>query len=112
MVKNLKYLRLRAGMSQKQLADKLIVSQQSINKYENHDVEPNIETLCAMAELFHVSVDFLIGYSEVERKSEPTAFCELNGEEEALIGCFRTLSRSDRRRLLDLAERFRNEKTT
>ena len=42
MLKNIKKLRIGKGLSQQQLADIIGVSQQSINKYENHNVEPNI----------------------------------------------------------------------
>ncbi|MGN0501777.1 MAG: helix-turn-helix transcriptional regulator, partial [Ruminococcus sp.] len=35
MVKNLKLLRTKKGLSQQQLADIIGTSQQSINKYEN-----------------------------------------------------------------------------
>ena len=38
MVKNLKYLRTRYGISQQQLAEIAGVSQQSVNKYENHNI--------------------------------------------------------------------------
>ena len=41
MVKNLKYLRTRYGISQQQLAEIAGVSQQSVNKYENHNIEPS-----------------------------------------------------------------------
>ncbi len=47
MIKNLKALRKEYNISQQQLANIIGVSQQSINKYENHNVEPDIETLKA-----------------------------------------------------------------
>lgn len=64
MVKNLKKLRMEKGMSQQALAARLGISQQSVNKYENHSIEPDIATLIAMADLFAVSVDHLIGRAE------------------------------------------------
>ena len=45
MLVNLKKLREEASVSQKALAEAVGVSQQSINKYENHNIEPDIETL-------------------------------------------------------------------
>lgn len=45
MVKNLRKLRTSSGISQQQLADIIGTSQQSINKYENHSVEPDINGL-------------------------------------------------------------------
>ncbi|MBQ8922805.1 MAG: helix-turn-helix transcriptional regulator [Oscillospiraceae bacterium] len=41
MVKNLKTLRTKFRLSQQQLADVIGVSQQSVNKYENHNIEPD-----------------------------------------------------------------------
>lgn len=61
MIKNLKTLRNQRGISQKTLAEIIMVSQQSINKYENHNVEPDIETLIKIADYFQVSLDYLVG---------------------------------------------------
>lgn len=63
MVENLKKLRNKYKISQKQLADVIGVSQQSINKYENHNVEPDIATLKALANYFATTIDYLVGYS-------------------------------------------------
>lgn len=89
MLKNLKTLRMQSGISQKQLADVIGVSQQSINKYENHNIEPDIRTLIALADFFGVSVDYLIGHSEIIEAVTPF---DLNTKESALIKDFRKLS--------------------
>ena len=62
MVANLKNLRIKHGYSQKAIAEMLGVTQQAIYKYENLSVEPDIETLIRLADIFGVSVDFLIGH--------------------------------------------------
>ncbi len=64
MVKNLKYLRNQKGISQQKLAAEIGISQQSINKYENHDIEPDIDTLISLANYFETTVDFLIGRTD------------------------------------------------
>lgn len=92
MVKNLKELRTQAGISQQQLADVVGVSQQSINKYENHNIEPDIRTLVALADFFETSVDYLIGHTDVTHIIEPVTQFDLNAQEAALITDFRTLS--------------------
>ena len=69
MVKNLKELRARVGVSQQTLASVLGVSQQAVNKYENHNAEPDIKTLIAMADFFDTSVDYLIGRTDKEGNS-------------------------------------------
>lgn len=63
-MENLKKLRIEHKISQKQLADVIGVSQQSINKYENHNVEPDISTLKSLANYFNTSIDYLVGYSD------------------------------------------------
>lgn len=85
MIKNLKTLRLNSGLSQKQLGDLVGVSQQSINKYENHDVEPDISTLILLADCFKTSVDYLIGNTEVNHIIEEVKSYELNDDESALM---------------------------
>ena len=57
MLPNLKLLRKEYGISQQRLADVLGVSQQSINQYENHRVEPDIRVLSALADYFNTSID-------------------------------------------------------
>ncbi|MBR5479414.1 MAG: helix-turn-helix transcriptional regulator, partial [Clostridia bacterium] len=61
MIENLKKLRTKSVISQHNLASAIGVSQQSINKYENHSVEPDITTLISMADYFGVTVAYLIG---------------------------------------------------
>ena len=52
MVQNLKSLREEAGISQRELAKAIGVSQQSINAYENYDAEPSIAVLSKLAMFF------------------------------------------------------------
>ncbi|MGN0165156.1 MAG: helix-turn-helix domain-containing protein, partial [Lachnospiraceae bacterium] len=64
MVKNLKLLRTQKGISQQKLANEIGISQQSINKYENQNIEPDINTLIALADYFETTVDYLIGRTD------------------------------------------------
>lgn len=93
MLKNLKALREVAGVSQKQLAEAIGVSQQSINKYENHNIEPDVETLIRIADFFNTSVDYLIGHTPFRRKIENVTAHELNDEESKIIEKYRKLSK-------------------
>lgn len=54
---NLKALRLKCGLSQKQLADFLGVSPQSVSKWERGDALPSIEFLPKMAECFNCDIN-------------------------------------------------------
>lgn len=59
-MENMKVFRLRLGLSQKELADKVDVSEASISNYETGKREPDFQTLCALADLFGCSLDVLI----------------------------------------------------
>ncbi|MBQ8835943.1 MAG: helix-turn-helix transcriptional regulator [Clostridia bacterium] len=104
MLKNLRLLRVRAGLSQKQLAEIINVSQQSINKYENHEVEPTLETLGVIADYFDTSIDFLVGRTELESKIEEVHELDLNAEEAKLITNYRALSKKEKNSVQLLAE--------
>ena len=57
----LKYLRLRENLSQSELAEKLGVAKSTIGMYEVGKREPDFETLEAIADLFNVDMNFLLG---------------------------------------------------
>ena len=88
----LKKLRDEAVISQKVLADAIGVSQQSVNKYENHNIEPDIGTLIRIADYFDTTVDYLIGHSTVRRRTEEVQLSTLTEQESNLIQHYRTLT--------------------
>ncbi|GAP03380.1 ABC transporter ATP-binding protein [Fructobacillus pseudoficulneus] len=53
-------LRQKKNLSQQDLAQKLYVSRQSISKWENNEVEPNIDKLISLSNIFDVELDYLI----------------------------------------------------
>lgn len=61
-------LRRKAGYSQEELAVKCGVSRQSVSKWESGSAYPEIEKLTILADLFHVSVDYLLGRSEEKKQ--------------------------------------------
>ncbi len=54
-------LRQRFGLTQADLAERILVSQSSLSGYENGKFEPDSKTLLKIADVFHVSVDYLLG---------------------------------------------------
>ena len=96
MIRNLRLLRESHGVSQQKLADAVGLTQQSINKYENHKIEPDIATLILIADFFHTSVDFLIGHSEAQAESEGVPVFKLNADEIRLVNQYRQLSHKEK----------------
>ena len=54
-------LRLKKGMSQDELAEKVFVTRQAVSRWETGETTPNTETLKLLSELFDVSIDTLLG---------------------------------------------------
>ena len=50
-----------AKMTQQYVSDVICTSRTNITKYENGTLEPNIETIGQLAELYNVSTDWLFG---------------------------------------------------
>ena len=57
----IKELRERTKLNQTSTAEKIGIPRVNYNKYENEEIEPNIETLCKLADYFNVSLDYLCG---------------------------------------------------
>lgn len=57
----LKELRSKKQISQFELAKTLNVTQTTYGRYELELTEPNIETLCNLADYYNVTLDYLIG---------------------------------------------------
>lgn len=59
--KNLKELRLTNNLPQTQVAEKLKTTQRKVSYWESGKIEPDLDTLISIAELFDVSIDELVG---------------------------------------------------
>ena len=60
--KNLRKFRKEQGLSQKELAERIGVPFQTINRYENTNMLPNIANIMSIAKVLKVSIDELVGY--------------------------------------------------
>jgi transcriptional regulator with XRE-family HTH domain len=60
----LKGLRASIGLSQKGLAEKLKISQSSVNRYENNHAEAPYKALLIYADFFDVSLDYIYGRTD------------------------------------------------
>ena len=60
----LKELRIENNYTQNYVASRLGIRQQSYVRYENGSGEPSLGTLIAIAKLYNVSTDYLLGLTE------------------------------------------------
>ena len=68
----LKTLREKKGLTQEDLARKVLVTRQAVSRWENGDTQPNTETLKLLSKVFDVSINTLLG-------SPRTLFCQCCG---------------------------------
>ena len=54
-------LRMKKGLSQDELAEKVFVTRQAVSRWENGETTPNTETLKLLSKLFDVSINTLLG---------------------------------------------------
>jgi transcriptional regulator with XRE-family HTH domain len=111
MLRNIRRLRDERAISQQKLADAIGMSQQSINSYENHNVEPDIMTLTRIADYFETSVDYVVAHTDIRRKIEEVGEYALNAREAALVDGYRALPASSRR-VIDalIADMLKNDR--
>ena len=63
LAKNIRDYRKRLELTQEQLAERLGITLGAVSKWERGSSEPDLSYIMDLAELFHVSVDALIGFS-------------------------------------------------
>lgn len=81
----LKELRNQASLTQEQLADKLGIKKATVSYYEKGERTPSPDVLIKIAEIFHVSTDYLLG---IER----TSYLDTNGLTEEDVRALRYLA--------------------
>lgn len=68
VAQQIKSLRTAKNMSQDDLAEKLYISRQAVSKWENGEATPDIDKLVQLAEIFGVSLDYLVLGKEPEKE--------------------------------------------
>lgn len=109
----LRALRKRAGMTQEAVAQHLSIHRTAYTKYETSGVTPDPQGLVLLANLFGVSVDYLVGRDlSSSSVTEPTVDgVALSLWEQKLVQMFRQLNHAEQQELLQKAEsNFRQRK--
>lgn len=80
----LRQLRNDLGLLQKDLAKKVKLSQQTISLYESGKREPDYDTLKKLADFFNVSVDYLLGRTDIRTPITTAALSRTDGYDDDL----------------------------
>ena len=62
-------LRAACGWSQVELAKRLRVAKQTVSNWENENIQPSIEMLVRLSNIFGVTTDYLLGLEKTPRLS-------------------------------------------
>ena len=91
-----KDLRLEAGLTQKELADKMGVHQSKISNFETGFIEPDIAALVKLGDIFDVSLDYLCGRSENQAIAEYFSPVSLDAEQRELLNIYNKLTKNNK----------------
>lgn len=75
-------LRTKKGMSQDDLAEKVMVTRQAVSRWENGETIPNTETLKLLSKEFDVSINTLLG----DPRTQICQCCGMPLEEDEILG--------------------------
>lgn len=99
-------LRTEKGLSQRDMAREMQISQGTYNNWENEKTQPSIEQLIMLSKFFAVSVDYIVG--NTDEYGTVYSGAKLTGEEERALGYFRTLSAEGKSTLLAFLDVIRS----
>ena len=77
-------LRLEFNMSQKEVAGIINTSPSIISNYESGERTPSVENLMALANLYHCSTDYLLGF-QTNENDNTLDVSMISGEQKALL---------------------------
>ena len=107
-------IRKECGISQKELAKHLNISQGNLCEWEKGRIEPNIEFLNKLADFFNVSIDELVGRNETftEKTVKKISSEDFTPEEIEMIKGIRELNFTDQNALKVVINSFLSKNST
>ena len=100
----LRALRKKSGYTQEDISRKLNIQRQTYCNYENDTRTPPLETVVALAEIYHVSVDYLVRDSAASSDSDTGR----SSHEKKLLSEFSSLSFSKQKEVIEFI-RFKKQ---
>lgn len=97
----LKQLRLEASITQETLAQAISVRRPAISGYETKQQQPDFQRLYLIANYFDVSIDYLLGYSDIKNPGNTAPPPVLSADQRELLQLYSQLSRLNQGRALE-----------
>lgn len=103
MVVKLKEFRQKRGMTQEDVANALGIPKKTYQNYEREVREADSSILCALADLYDVTLDELMGRTAIPTEELHALIAEAESQQDELVGIFQNLNASGRALLLSIA---------
>ena len=107
-MKRIAELRKEKHLNQVGLGLKLNVSQKMISAYESGTHQPSVDTLIKMSRIFNVSVDYIIGSSDIRLPAETFLKEGLSEKEIELLDLFKNLSKEKQEQAIGIVFALKN----
>lgn len=87
-------LRNELGLTQEELGAKIGQTKSNISKYETGALEPSLQALGLLSDIFDVTIDYLVGKTDIRKQALPAEkdYCEL-------VSSFDSLSEESKKEL-------------
>lgn len=106
MKNRLSYLRHLSGLTQQDLADKLMIGRSTYSAYETGKHDFTLDSLILLADYYNVSLDYILCRSDI-----PKSNFILSETERFLLEAYSQLNTTNRQTLLAVAQAlFNNQK--
>lgn len=103
-VDNLKSARKSTGMTQKDVSTALNISPNTYKNYEQGLREPNGDTIVALANLFGVTTDYLLGRSDAKPPEDPIKLAaqefHLDSAQRGILAAYLYMDPDDRKQFI------------
>lgn len=97
-MENMRALRMRSGITMKQLGKEMGMAESTISLYETGKRSPNVQALIRFADFFKVSIDYLVG------RTDASYICmsddAISDSEQRIIMDFRKLNKQGKEYVL------------
>lgn len=118
LAERLRAIRTEHNFTQQNMADALGIDRTTYTVYETGTAYPPIDRLCKIAQIYNVSLDFLVGADDkmtlrttgvvsVASGSDPISM--LDKDEKTLLVCYRLLDESGREQMIEYVKNFTKE---
>ena len=98
----IKQLRKEKNLSQRALANLIGASNKAVNFWETGKVEPSAKFICALADVFECTADYLLGRED--DFGNVNVMRELTDDEKLLLSVFSKLSKKQREEALNFID--------